>query len=336
MNDYIWQMLQGQQPSNAAFLNPGMPPTMTPPFNPASQLPSRPDQAAGLSGLDKLIRSPSGAFILNLLAQSGRSLTPGPGPAAAIGRAALASSAQRQQLQMSEMQRQLIESTIGLNKKRMETAGAVSDVKASTDRGKALQDFRNGLITEEALNKRLGEIDAAERRNVNKSTSDLRAERDKTTAPVAAGLQSIRAAEALLNSDNPFADVASLTSFIKSIDNSVVRPSEMDAYNASVGLLNQVESIYQRAKGDGVLTPASRQALRKSLQALRENYQTILEGQNEFYREEAKASGVEPSRVLRGLDPGAVPASSSVTKPPDVSQELWDVMTPEEKEAFRE
>jgi hypothetical protein len=64
-------MLQGQQPSTAAFLSPpptttgpfnpaSQFPTMTPPFNPASQLPSRPDQAAGLSGLDKLIRSPSG------------------------------------------------------------------------------------------------------------------------------------------------------------------------------------------------------------------------------------------------------------------------------------
>jgi hypothetical protein len=265
---------------------------------------------------------------LSLLANSRPSLKP-QSFAGNLGMAGLQTIGMQRQQKLDDMKRKLIEAQTGLaGAKTIEALmGEGSSPTAATPRGKVIQDYNNGLISKEIMDKRLGELDATERRNVNESASKLRAERDKTTAPISAGLQSIRAAEALLNSDNPFGDVASLTSFIKSVDNSVVRPSEMDAYNASVGLLNQIESVYQRAKGDGVLTPASRQALRASLQGLRENYQTILEGQNEFYRSESTASGIDPARVLREVDPGKVEASTKEpyrvpTSTEDVNAEL--------------
>jgi hypothetical protein len=263
------------------------------------------DKASGMFKQAQL--DPMFQMGLSLLASSGPSLKP-QSFASNLGMAGLQTIGMQQQQKMDDVKRKLLEAQAGFYGSGKNTP------TAATPRGKVIQDFNNGLISKEIMDKRLGELDATERRNVNESASKLRAERDKTTAPISAGLQSIRAAEALLNSDNPFGDVASLTSFIKSVDNSVVRPSEMDAYNASVGLLNQIESVYQRAKGDGVLTPASRQALRASLQGLRENYQTILEGQNEFYRSESTASGIDPARVLREVDPGKVEASTDDTR----------------------
>jgi hypothetical protein len=331
-------------------------PTMGPPGTPWGGLDPTKNtlggqQGGGQSGfggkLGEALNSPLGVLGMNLLAQSGPSLTPqnfasGVGMAglrfaSGVGMAGLRTANQLNAQQKMALDREFIEASIGL--KKAQTLGALGGgekPKASTDRGKAIQDYNAGLIDGDALAARLGEIESAERRNVNQSASTLRAERDKTIAPISAGLQSIRAAEALLNSNNPFGDVASLTSFIKSVDNSVVRPSEMDAYNASVGLLNQIESIYQRAKGDGVLTPASREALRKSLQGLRENYQQILAGQDEFYKSEAAASGVDPSRVLRGVDPGSAGRSGQIVKPPDLPDEVWEEMTEDEREAFRE
>ena len=337
--DMILEMLLAQQ--DPLGEQAGMP-TMGPPGTPWGGLDPTKNtmggqQPQGFGGkLGEALNSPLGVLGMNLLAQSGPSLTP-QNFASGLGMAGLRTQANLNAQQKMALDREFIEASIGLKKTQaLGALGGGEKPKASTDRGKAIQDYNAGLIDGDALAARLGEIESAERRNVNQSASTLRAERDKTIAPISAGLQSIRAAEALLNSNNPFGDVASLTSFIKSVDNSVVRPSEMDAYNASVGLLNQIESIYQRAKGDGVLTPASREALRKSLQGLRENYQQILAGQDEFYKSEAAASGVDPSRVLRGVDPGSAGRSGQIVKPPDLPDEVWEEMTEDEREAFRE
>jgi len=68
-----------------------------------------------MSIVDELVQRP---LLLNLLAQQGYSRTP-QSPFAAIGRAGLATRQQEQEGQMSELQKQLIQSQIGLNRSKI-------------------------------------------------------------------------------------------------------------------------------------------------------------------------------------------------------------------------
>ena len=81
----------------------------TPGINPNAPDP-RPDKPA--NPLDAFLNKPGGSMLMNLLAQSGRSLTPGPTPLGAVGRAALTTQQQQRQSGMDDLQRRLIEARI--------------------------------------------------------------------------------------------------------------------------------------------------------------------------------------------------------------------------------
>lgn len=89
----------------------------TPGINPNAPDP-RPNKPMGQ--LDAFLQQPGGSMLMNLLAQSGRSLTPGPSPLGAIGRAALTTQAQQQQRQRSGLENEFLRSQIGLNKAKAE------------------------------------------------------------------------------------------------------------------------------------------------------------------------------------------------------------------------
>jgi hypothetical protein len=224
----------------------------------------------------------------------------------------------------ADLQKQLIESQIGLNNIRGQTAliGALTpgaDIKATTDRGKANADLRNGLITQQQFDSRISEIDSAERRNVTKDATTLRKERDDILKPTSQSLNGVRTAKSLLAAGNPISDLAALTSFIRSIDNSVVRPSEQAAYDAALGFANQIESMIQQAQGQGPVTEQFRAALGASLDAMEENLDIVLESQEQFFVEEAERSNIDPARVTRNVRPPAFEGSEQSS--PDISDD---------------
>lgn len=78
---------------------------------------TNPQQQAQASPMDKFLGNP---MLLNILAQQGHSLTPGPSPLGVIGRAGLATNQQNQADRMSSLNEELLKSRIGLNKARAE------------------------------------------------------------------------------------------------------------------------------------------------------------------------------------------------------------------------
>ena len=304
----------GRIPGQTGPFVPGQTPPILPTGTPSTLptgFPSLP--TAPSDPLSRALSSPAGQLGARLLAESGPSLLP-TSFGSSLGRAALGTVQDQRQQQLSDLQQQLIASQLGLNRARAQAALTPgSDAKAATARGKANQDLNAGLITPEQHQSRISEIEATETRATNKDAATLRSERDTVLKASSEALQSLRAAESLLNAENPFADVASLTSFIRSIDNSVVRPSEQANFDAALGLVNQMEAIWQRAKGEGTLTPDARAALRDSIGALRENYETIIDGQEQFFVEEAQRSNVDPARVLRGVKVEAAPERDGIS-----------------------
>jgi hypothetical protein len=119
MANFIDQILYGMNPTSGAFTSPiaqGIMPGEQAGI-PSPQQPQQPQQ--GLSGkLDSFLGQPGGMFLMNLLAQEGRSLTPGPSPIGAFARAGIMTRNQLSAQDKMEMDRQLIESRIGLNKAR--------------------------------------------------------------------------------------------------------------------------------------------------------------------------------------------------------------------------
>ncbi len=91
----------------------------TPGINPSAPTPA----GTGISGkADDFLGSPSGNFLINLLAQQGFSTTP-QSPFGAIGRAAQQTQQQGQERQRSNLEEQLLRARIGLTERQAETGG---------------------------------------------------------------------------------------------------------------------------------------------------------------------------------------------------------------------
>src|SRR6056300_1464773 len=75
-----------------------------------------------LGTLDSFLNRPGGSMLMNLLAQSGYGYTPS-SPFGVIGRAGLMTQQQGQQREQFDLNRQLIESQIGLNEARVSGGG---------------------------------------------------------------------------------------------------------------------------------------------------------------------------------------------------------------------
>lgn len=302
----------------------------------------------GFGKLDSFLGSDGGSFLMNLLAQSGYSTVPG-SPLGAIGRAGLATQQQRQAASASDLQRQFIESQIGLNKARSEVAGLPVTPKAETQLGKALSDFQNGLISREAYEAQVNEvIDTGVKERFGRSQS-LRSEYNKETSGIRSSLQSLTSAQALLaNGSNPIAELAAFISTIKSIDNSTVREGELATFNKASGLVANLENLVSRAKGEG-FSPTIAADIADTVDRLRTPLESVLNGSKEFYAKEAQRSGVDPERIIGGAVPEAIDIGSVRDKPRDpgkpqampksaerdgVTEAEWDVMSPEDRKLW--
>ena len=268
----------------------------TPGINPAAPDP-RP--TAPMNKFDQFLGTPGGGFLMNLLAQSGYSPVP-QSPFGAIGRAALLSQQQGQQRKQSDLQEQLVRSQVGLNQAK--TVGALmpggSDTPL-TELGKINADIQARRITPEQGQTRINEImnRAVQERFAN--TQKLRGEFSSDTKDIAKSLQSLSAAQSLIQAgDNPnaVAQLAAFISTIKSIDNSTVREGELRAFESVQGFVRSLENQISRAKGEG-FTLDLRRDIADTIQRLQAPLSELLNKKRQFFSEEAQRFNLDPVSI---------------------------------------
>jgi hypothetical protein len=133
MDPFIQKLLYGGQPTPFDFMQGPMQQKIgTPGFNPNAPDPrltrgdvAQPQKPGMLGTIDKFLTSPGGGFLMNLLADSGYSPVP-QSPMGAVGKAALMTQQQQQARGMTEAQRRLIESQIGLNRAKADPSNPMN------------------------------------------------------------------------------------------------------------------------------------------------------------------------------------------------------------------
>lgn len=283
----ILDLLLGQ-PQNSMVQN------NTPGINPAA-----PNPFESLSGGRKggILNN---RLLLNLMAGSGFSTMPD-SPIGAFGRAALATQQQESQSGIADLNRQLIESQIGLNRSRANSPQTLPD--PLTPIGKINRDFELGMISEDVRNSRIDAVLSEGRDKRFGQTQNLRQEFNKETSGIRASLQSLTSAQALLKGGgNPISELAAFISTIKSIDNSTVREGELANFNKAVGLANQLENLVSRAKGEGFSETVASD-ISDTVSRLRDPLESVLKGSKEFYRTEAKKFELDPSSIVSEVTP---------------------------------
>jgi hypothetical protein len=166
-----------------------------------------------------------------------------------------------------------------------------------TQAAKIIDDIRNNRITQSQGDQLLQEELDAGRQTRFDMEKALRGEFRGDIAGPRASLSGLAAAESLLANNNAISDTAAFTSFIRSIDNSVVRPAEQDAYNKALGLRNQIEATVQQWAGKGPLPPATKQALLDSVRKLRTTMEGITDRTVDFYNKRANKFSIDPEGV---------------------------------------
>lgn len=267
--------------------------------------------ASGISNkLGESLDSPLGRFSAQLLARSGPSLTP-QSTLANIGGAAIDTQELGRQDRMDALQKQLIEGQLDIQRARAEAARTPKQPTAATDIGKILQDERNGIITPEQRQTALASIEAASSKEKQEATKSLRGEFRTDTDGVRQSLSDLAKSKALVTAGNPIAATAAFTSFIRSIDNSVVRPAEQAAYSAAGGLSRQVQDALSKLQGQGPLSVDSQNDLLQAIDTIEQQLRGINDRTIEFYNQEADQFGLRPESVT------GIPTAES----PDVPQQ---------------
>lgn len=319
----------------------------TPGINPAAPPVPIPNQP---SALDRFLDSPGGILAMNLLAESGFSPVP-QSPAGAVGRALLNTQQQQRAGELTDIQRMLIESQIGLNRARAAAASQPGGGEPLTQLAKLRADAQAGRISTDVF-------DAERRKVIEQGMQDrfdraqaLRGEFRKDTDDIQQSLQALSAARNLAATDNPTAQLASFISTIRSIDNSTVREGELEAFNNIQSLTVELEQKLQRFR-EGGFSPRLRDDINETITALDRPLTELLNKRKDFYRREAQRFNVEPDSVAGipfsqvGEQPGAFsqPAATPQSVPPitqtatefGVTPEEWEVMSPAQRELFKD
>ena len=197
--------------------------------------------------------------------------------------------------------------------------------KAATDIGKAIQDHRAGIIGDEQLDAILGGIDVSTNKDRQDSTSALRGEFRTDTDGLRTSLSDLSKAKALVNQGNPIAATAAFTAFIRSIDNSVVRPAEQAAYSAAGGLARRLQDELSKLEGKGPLSDATRRDLLSAIETIESQIGGINDRTIDFYNKEAGKFNLDPESVT-GI-PSA--KSESITVPDTVAENPLDEILPQ-------
>ena len=344
----------GGQSDADKYATPGFAGPLQPPPPTTGSPPPPPPKTGFKGGLERLggfLNSDGGHFVMNLLAQQGY----GPMPVSklgVLGRAGIATQRQRAEGEKSEQERLLIESVIGLNKAKTESEGVGGPSSPESAIAKINTDERSGLITADQAANQRAKIMREGQSNVLTDVNTLRGQYRTDISGPRASLSGLAAAEGLLSVNNAIGDTAAFTSFIRSIDNSVVRPAEQDAYNKALGVRNQIQATVQQWAGKGPLPPPTKRALLSSIRELRDIMEGITDRTTEYYSGEATKAGLDVESVT-GLpvkfeqrevsipgDNGGVeqPAAPLTQAAIDfgVTPEEWAVMPPAARRDFED
>lgn len=266
------------------------------------------------------------ATAASLLQASGPSLTP-QNPLGNIGQALQVGRNTQRQSGLEELQRQLIQSQLGLNQANTARALTPSSPNAQTTMGKINEDLRSGNISQEtasALRQAELQRDAV---SISDAETALRKEYDGFSSQPRSALAALENSRNLLEESldedgNPIALQAAFTSFIRAIDNSVVRPSEQATYQGVSGIAAGLENRYSQAIGAGTLGATDKKNLLDAINALAEGMEGIVTRTDTFYRGLAESSRLNPDHVVSGVfqfgsgvgfDVPASPAPSAVS-----------------------
>jgi len=276
-NPFIDAILQGRQPGIMDFLgaNQTFPPGIT-----GTQAQAKPK-----SGIEGLLGN---KFLLNILAQQGKSFTPGPGPLGVIGRAGLATQQQQKQQGVSGLQEELLRAKIGLTGAQtnaLTTPGGGG--KPLTDIAKLKADLAAGRVSQEVFDAERNSV-LTKASNVEfANTQKLRGEFINETKDISSSLSSLSAARTLIETDaNPIAQFAAFISTIKSIDNSTVREGELRAFEKVQGMRRELDNFLKRAKGEG-MTVDLRRDISETINKLQGPLNELLNAKRKFYGNEA-------------------------------------------------
>jgi hypothetical protein len=327
MTDFIDLLLQGRQPTTSQFtapMNRIMPGEVAgiPTGGQAAPIGTTPSFA---SNLDSFLSNPSGIFLMNLLAQEGRSLTPGPSPLGAIGRAGLGTAQQLNQnrlleerTRINEMQKRLMEAQIGA----IPSTVALNEARAAAE----------GRIDPVDLNK-----------TVNELADDVRTE-SKDFALQTAAYGRIQA-----SATDPSAagDLALIFNYMKVLDpGSTVREGEFANAESSGSVDDRIWGLYNKVlRGTRLSDPQRADFINRSARL----YNSAVQDQqrrNDRFRQRGLNAKL-PEAFIDPLLPAAelvdIPGMSNT--PPvspipqsaiaeGVTSEVWNAMTDEERARF--
>ncbi len=282
--------------------------------------------------IDTFLKTPGGSFLMNLLAQQGYSPVP-QDEFGAIGRAALMTQQQGRQRAQDALQEELVRSRIGLADAQRESLlqPEVAENKPLTDMAKLRADFEAGRISEKVYNSKRSSVLRESRDNQFDQTKTLRGEFRTDTDGVRMSQSALANAKALLvQGADPISATAAFTSFIRSIDNSVVRPAEQAAYSSAGGLARRLQDEISKLSGQGPLSEDTRRDLLNSIQTLEGTLEGIHRRTVDFYNKEAGKFELDPESVT-----GIPSVKSPVVSLPDQPAEITEPATALEAEIAR-
>lgn len=310
-------------------LNPQSP--FTPGINPAGP---NPQQTPGLGkiggafkGLDGFLGKPGGMMLMNLLAQQGYSKMP-QSRLGAVGRAALMTSQQQAGQSQAEAQRKLMEAQGKYYTAKAGAEGQVGGGEPLTTIAKLRADHLAGRVSAEVFEAERDKILRATSDNQFDQTKIMRGEFRSDTDGIRTSQGALANAKSLVNQGNPIAATAAFTSFIRSIDNSVVRPAEQAAYSSAGGLARRIEDELSKLSGKGPLGENTRRDLLTAIETLEEQMNGIHKRTVDYYSKEAVKWKLDPESIT------GLPSQSAASPPPTPFSGPWNPDyegTPEEK-----
>jgi hypothetical protein len=168
---------------------------------------------------------------------------------------------------------------------------------AATKVGKINQDLANGNITADTANTLKQAALSEDQRSVGEAEGKLRSEFFRFNRGPASALTSLVNAKNLLIEGNPTSAQAAFTAFIKAIDDSVVRPSETEAFSNARGAVRDLQTSFNKFIGGGPLTEKDRKELNASVDALAKGLSELQSRNIEFYNKLASEQGLNPQNI---------------------------------------
>lgn len=186
-----------------------------------------------------------------------------------------------------------------------------------TELGKLGRDVAEGWISPEAAAMaKADEVGGLSVTDRAKLEDQLREEYYKRTGGQDAVMTGVAQVKSLIEEGNPFAVQAALTAFIRSIDDSVVRPSEMAAYQNIMGVMQGLVNRYSELSGGGPLAEKGKAELIRAANALEREARRQRSANEKYYTGLAKRRKLDPVNVLGTNSP---PKKTNAKKPEDTA-----------------